>query len=109
YIPPGMSLSTVEFTESYAVLVFDYNEKVVRFVQEKRMNEASIGINSDRKLLEEIIENKWISKEISLEEEILENGEAGYAAIVNIDNARYRVIGQMEKEEIIKIAKYLNF
>lgn len=107
YIPEGMKFNNVEILENQAVFTFDYKEKKVYFIQEQQIKEASIGVNSDRMTLDEDITNIWLSKKIKLEEERIENAQMGYAAIVNIDNARYRVFGQLEKEEIIKIAKNL--
>ena len=50
-----------------------------------------------------------VDKVLSLEEEYLEEGKIGYAAILNLHNVRYRIVGQLEKEELIKIIEKLNF
>jgi len=109
YVPKGMKFKLLEVREDRMVLVFEYNKKILYFIQEQLLDEASVGINSDRKKLDESIYNEWISKEFELEEEILSEDLFGYVATLTIENARYRVIGQLEKQELIKIIESLYF
>ena len=109
YIPQNMELLSLDITEKTAVLVFSYEGKVVYYIQEYLQSEASIGINSDRETLIDTIYNEWISEEFLLEEEFLESREKGYAAVLNLNNIRYRIIGQMERKEIEKIIRNLNY
>ena len=109
YIPKEMLLINYEVTEYSTILEFLYKEKTVHFVQEKQFQSASRGTKSDRKKTDEIIENEWINEDIYLEEEILENGNVGYGIELVIDNARYKLIGQIPKSEFINIVKKLNF
>jgi len=109
YKPEKMVLEELEITESKAVLVFNYEGKMVYFIQEQRTESTSVGRNSDRIKTEYKIYNKWIEKDIYLEEEILENGSSGYGVSINIDNARYKLIGQMPKDEFVKIIEKMNF
>ena len=109
YIPDGMKLTLLDIKEDRAVLAFDYGGKVIHFVQERMYDEASVGINSDRSALDESIYNKWISKEFEIEEEKLDDGVSGYAATLTVESSRYRIIGQLEKQEFIKIIESLSF
>lgn len=109
YIPTEMLFEGMETTENRVILLFSYNDKPVYFMQEQKFQSTSVGINSDRNLSVESIQNKWLDKNINLEEEILQDGKAGYAVYFNNENARYRLFGQISKEEIIKIAKNMNY
>lgn len=109
YIPDGMQLILLDIKEDRAVLAFDYSGKIIHFVQERMYDEASVGINSDRSALDESIYNKWISKEFEIEEEKLDDGVSGYAATLTVESSRYRIIGQLEKQEFIKIIESLSF
>lgn len=109
YFPEEMTLIEIHITEKNADIIFEYEGKAVHFFQEELIQEASSGVNSDRKLLVETIYNEWISGEFTLEEETLKDGKKGYAATLNSKNGRYRIIGQLEKEILIKIVESLTF
>lgn len=109
FIPEGMKMLSFDITEKNAVITFDYDGKVIHFFQEQLFKDASVGIKSDRVSLNENIDNEWISEKFSLDEETLESGIIGYSASLNLENARYRIIGQIEKEILIKIVENLNY
>lgn len=109
YIPKGMKMIFIDIFDDNAEIAFDYNGNIIHFYQEKLIDEASIGINSDRELLNEIIYNEWISENFLLEQEIIGENKIGYAAILNLDNARYRIIGQIDIDILKKIIKSLTF
>ena len=109
YLPDEMEFLKLQITENNATLIFEYKKARVYFIQEQLSKSASVSVNSDRMVLEEGIYNEWLSKEFKLEKEDLEEGKTGYAASVNIENVRYRIFGQLPKEEIKKIVEYLIF
>ena len=109
YIPEEMIFKEARFTENNISLIFKYKDKMVYFIQEFQNDETSVGVNSDRRKIEESIYNDWILKDIILEEESLEKNGKGYAFTVSINKARYHFFGQLPKDEIIKIAKNLKF
>lgn len=109
HMPEGMKLLEVECSRNKASLSFQVDDKVIHFIQEVQEKSASVSVNSDRKKVADIIENKWVSGDIWLEEEITENGTTGYAIQIVMENVRYRIIGQLSKEEMVKIAKKLFF
>lgn len=109
YIPEGMALKEVELSENKAILAFKYNEKVIHFIQEQLQKETSIGISSDRKKTAEVVTNDWIKENIYLEIEEIEENKSGFSGTVSIGNARYRVIGQLPKEEFLLVLQNLNF
>lgn len=109
YIPDDMVLIEVELSENKAILAFEYDKKIVHFIQERLNKETSIGVGSDRLRTEESIVNKWLDKDIYLEAETYENGSAGFSGTVNIGDARYSIFGQLPKEEMILILERLFF
>lgn len=111
YLPSVFKFSKIQLEENRATFFFDYNDQVVHFTQEIGDGESSIGINSDRKNNsdEDYVYNDWIKKDIYIDQEILENGINGYSAVIRIEKRIYRIVGQIEKEEMEKIVKHLNF
>ena len=109
YIPEGMELVELDITNKNADIVFKYKEKYIHFFQERLQQEASVGINSDRILLKDVIYNDWIKKDFVLEEENLEDGNIGYAAVLSLGNARYRIMGQFDRDMLVKIIENLNY
>lgn len=109
YVPKELELINYEITQYSANLEFLYGDKVIHLVQEQQLQSASVGINSDRNYSKEIIKNEWIKEDIYLEEEILEDGNAGYGVEIVLNNTRYRLVGQIPKEEFIKIVEKLIF
>ena len=109
YMPEGMLLRNVEITKDKVLFIFDYQDKAIHFAQEIRKNEASVGINSDRIKVSEKIYNEWISQDIIMEEEFLDDGSKGYSFALSLDSLNCRFSGQIDKDEVVKIMRYLNF
>lgn len=109
YVPEDLNLVSLDLTENTADLLFEHKEKYIHIFYERLNQEASVGINSDRNGTVDKIYNKWISDYFLLEEELIENGRLGYAAILNQENARYRILGQIDKDILIKIVENLTF
>ena len=109
YIPAEMKFKDVSITEDGAIFVFEYNENKVYFIQKYRSKETSIGMNSDRNSSGITVENIWISKNIELSENNLDNGNIEFSALLYMEEASYRIIGVFPEEEIMKIVENLNF
>lgn len=109
YIPLDFRFQELQMEEKRAIFFFEYNGQIIHFVQEERAKEISLGINSDRVETEESLYNEWIRKNVYIDSEALEGGKTGYSAVISIENKIYRIVGQMEKEEMEKIVKNLNF
>lgn len=109
YTPQGMKFVDLEVAENKAILIFSYKDLAIRFIQEEWGYETSIGTASDREKIGEDIYNPWLDKTILLEEEAVDGEYTGYGISINKENAHYRIIGQLPKEEMIKIAENLNF
>lgn len=109
YIPTNMKFSEAHVLDKKVRLIFNYNDAKVYFLQESQSNEASVGINSDKIITEEYVYNEWVKTNIYFEEEYLEDNKEGCAMFFNIGNVRYRVFGQIPKEELKKIALNLSF
>ena len=69
-MPEEMRLKAVEIVNEKAILEFQYNGKIVYFIQEQRVNEVSAGLNSDKSILEDPIHNDWISEFFMVENPI---------------------------------------
>lgn len=109
YIPKNWIFKKLEIASNKAVFVFENGEELVYFIQTQDSREQSVGINSDRKESETSYFNKWLEKEITIEENILEDGKSEYSALVYVNEVSYRIIGKMSKEELEKIVTYLTF
>lgn len=109
YFPSYFKFLKIKYEENRVTFFFEYNDQIVHFTQEKGDNDTSFAINSDRKFSESGIKNEWLQQEIYIDQEILDNGETAYSATICIENRIYRIIGQIEKEEMEKIVKKLNF
>lgn len=109
YTPQGMKFIDLEIAENKAILIFVYKDLAIRFIQEECGYETSIGTTSDREKIGEDLYNPWLDKTIVLEEEVVDGKYTGYGISINKENAHYRIIGQLPKEEMIKIAQNLNF
>ena len=109
YVPKNVKLLEIECSLNKAIISFQKDEKIIHFVQEVQDKSVSVGVNSDRERLPDVINSKWEVDNIWIEEEVVENGTIGYAIQVVMENARYRIVGQLPKEEMIKIAENLFF
>lgn len=109
YLPTHFDFSKINIEKNRVTFFFNYNDQIVHFTQEIGETETSLGINSDRDHIEHTITNEWLQQEIYIDQEILENGATAYSATICIENRIYRIIGQIEMEEMEKIVKNLNF
>ena len=76
--------------------------------QTKDVTEASKCYISDGKP-EGIIENKWVSKELQVNAEVISDKEVKYEAYFVDEGVHYSFSGIMEKDEFVKTAKYLTY
>lgn len=109
YFPSGMVFNKVSILNNRATFEFNYSDKIIYFIQEREEKGLSIGIKSDRKNNSKTIFNEWISKEILIEENTLDNGTKEYSAVLSIEDINYRLIGIISREELEKIVCKLSF
>ena len=81
----------------------------VYFIQIKGSTEISIGINSDREDNGKSIYNKWLGKDLCIEEEVLDDGKIGYSVVASEKDAYYRIVGKISEEELKKIIEKLSY
>ena len=92
-----------------AILVYSYGDNKVYFIQKEEPIERSLGISSDREITEKIVHNDWLSLDIVIEENILENGSTEYSATIYKEKSRYRLVGKMLEKDFIEILKELSY
>ena len=103
YYPRGMVFNKVVILNNRATFEFYYDNKIIYYIQERQEKGLSIGIASDRSARNDIVYNAWISKNISIEDNTLDNGAKEYSAVFSDGDISYRLIGIMSKEEFEKI------
>lgn len=109
YYPETWEFKELVITDNKAVFVFRNNEDLIYFIQMKDSIEQSLGIESDRDTSEKSFFNKWLQKEIVIEENKLEKGEIEYSALVYVNDVSYRVVGKMSEKELKNIVISLIF
>ena len=73
----------IETDSGRAILIFLYEKNKVYFIQKKETKERSLASNSDRKETEKIIHNNWLSMDIIIEENKLQDGNIEYSATIH--------------------------
>ena len=53
--------------------------------------------------------NEWIKGELIYEENLLDNGELEISILVSNENVSYKLIGKLDKDEMIKIVENLSY
>ena len=90
-------------------MVFSYDKNKVYFIQKKETKERSLASNSDRKETEKIIHNNWLSMDIIIEENKLQDGNIEYSATIHKENVRYRIFGKMPEKDFDIIISGLSY
>ena len=109
YVPNNAQFESLIIIPNKATLVFTNGEEKIYFIQNQDSKEVSSGINSDRNIVEEKMYNKWLEKDIIIEENRLDDGSIEYAILVYIDDVSYRIIGKFTEEDLVKAVNNLNF
>lgn len=107
YIPKGMYLYDASIDKRNAVLEFEYEGKKI-FLEESKypVEDASGMLVSDRVACQEV-DNEWLNKTLTIDENKLENGTIEYSTGFHNDEVYYYLSGIVEKEIFIKIVENL--
>ena len=109
YIPEEMVFNKVSILNNRAKFEFNYDNRIIYFVQEREGKEISRGLQSDRKKTDRVIKNKWLNMDTIIEENILNNRDIEYSVIIYFENVSYRLFGILPERELISIVENLNF
>lgn len=109
YTPQNMVFVKLSIINECVTFTFKINDNYVYFIQEKRDENRSIGLESDRNKKELFLENEWIKGEIVYEDNLLETGELESSILISGESASYKIIGKITKDEMEKIAKKLSY
>lgn len=113
YKPKGMFLDQYEIDASQkrAVLVYKYNEQVIRYTMYMNNNDSSFSQKKVDKLVNEYqIEKDDSSISVKLYEyNVEQNSENRYIAEFEYMDAQYQIIGIIDEENIRKIIENLYF
>lgn len=112
YIPKKMHLKRYEVNgeRARAVLLYDYNGQTIQYSMYRNDADSSYGYTEDDQLVDEytLITEEGI--EVEMKEYIVTNKENHkFSAGFEYQDARYQLVGLMEKEEFEKIIKSLYF
>lgn len=108
YFPQNLVLSSVSFEEGKVVFLFEYGDNLVHAIQEKRTTEVSLAVGTDKDNCGSVY-NDWLNMEIDYRNNITENGQTEYEAILLYENQIYHIFGVIEEDEFVKILKNLSF
>lgn len=106
YMPPEMRFYDFELWDGYAKIKFLYKDEVVYFIQSKHEKPASFQIDTDGEY-SNIVLNKWLNQKLNVEKEKQKGSKERYAVSFIFQGAYYSIIGSMEENEFIEIAKRL--
>lgn len=109
YLPQNMQFEEIVITNNKALIVFEYNDNKIHFVQEYKDKRTSIGPQSDRVEKSNEIYNEWIKQFIYISENILDENQIEYSVEITIGKSQYKIMGIMEKIEFENIVKNLYF
>lgn len=107
YMPKGMYLYDASIGKRNAVLEFEYEGKKI-FLEESKypVEDASDMLVSDRVACQEV-DNEWLNKTLTIDENKLENGTIEYSMGFHNDEVYYYLSGIVEKKIFIKIVENL--
>ena len=106
YMPRDMDFKALYIDNDRADMEFIYKDQFFYFCQSKSDKEASSVYGGDYDKQNEFkIHNKWIDEDISVESEVLEDGNLRYRASFISKGVYCRAIGIMDEEEFIEIVK----
>ena len=108
YYPSSLEFVDAEVTADKAKLRFLYNGQIIIFIQEKKLKETSLVLESDRQNKYEIY-NEWIRQNIEYSGNILRDNLEELEMLITIDNIYYYFSGMMPREEYEKVLKNMNF
>ena len=108
YYPKEMMLVDTEIDTDKAMLQFLYDENLISIIQEKKIKDASITLESDRKN-KKTIYNGWINKEIEYCDNDLGEGQHEFETLIIVNDAYYYIIGIMPEDEYKNIIENLSF
>ena len=109
YIPDGLEFQGTKETEHYGIIQFDYKGNYFYLKEEKLLESNTMGlIISDRNDRYDIW-NKWLDKNLQLEENELENGVIEYSVALKGEDVHYYLCGIMEREEFVKVVENLMY
>lgn len=109
YMPEELRFQGTKETEYYGIIKFDYKGNYFYLKEEKLLESNTMGlIISDRNDYHDIW-NKWLDKNLQLEENELENGVIEYSVALKGEDVYYYLCGIMEKEEFVKIVENLMY
>lgn len=109
YIPKDMKFKELQILDGNIIFIFSYKEEMIYLIQSKKENEISVGINSDRKTQHISVKNAWLNLDIDIVKNPISNDRVEYSLMINREESRYRVVGVLPEDEIIEIARNLNF
>lgn len=108
YYPSSLEFVDAEVTADKAKLRFLYDGQIIIFIQEKKLKDTSMVLESDRQNKYEIY-NEWIRQNIEYSGNILRDNLEELEMLITIDNIYYYFSGMMPREEYEKVLKNMNF
>ena len=109
YMPEEMEFYDFVNDGSHTRIRFYYKGKYLFLKQNKLSDPNFVSLTeSDRNTAHKVY-NKWLDKNLYIEENTLNNGDIEYSVYIDTDEAFYYFAGVMEKDIFIKIVEELNY
>ena len=112
YMPKKMHLKEYEIDDEQgrAVLLYDYNDQIIRYTMYKNDTDSSHGRTDIDRLIDEYAIELENDVQVIIEEyEVANKKLHRFAAEFEYQDAQYQLMGSIEKEEFDKIIKNLSF
>lgn len=112
YMPEAMNLKRYEISgeRARAVLLYDYNGQTIQYSMYMNDADSSYGYTEQDELVDEYTLKAGEDVEVKVEEyAVVNRADHRFTAEFEHQNARYQLVGLMEKEEFEKIIKNLHF
>lgn len=111
---PGMWYVKTALNNRHATMYFEYNGNRFYILQQVRTEENSYNTLSDRIENEsaqgvDSVYNKWLNREIVIEQAVIDGNEKEYSAQILEDNACYYLAGIMDEADFKKIVEDVKF
>lgn len=108
YMPADMEFVRLEIDNRHAMMIFNYKDNKLYFVQDLKTDSSSSNLKSNRKTVK-TIKNNWFEYDIKIKSITLDDGTIEYSTEIKIDDAFYYIDAVMDLEEFIKIIEDINY
>lgn len=109
YMPDEMRFNKVTLNEMGAIIEMKYGENSFFLRESKPLDSVKADLLASDRKPQQKIQNFWLHKELSIEENKLKNGKTEYSVSIVTEEGCYYFSGIIEKEQFVMIAENLMY